>query len=104
MRALRLWVPLLALAAATPAVAQQADLGGPGTVVPGTGPGSNVHGTTPGPLMEAPNAEDAAKRQNLKPVTFLASRMIGVEVRNPAGGRVGTIEDLLVTGGTLKRS
>ncbi len=38
MRALRLWVPLLALAAATPAVAQQADLGGPGTVVPGTAP------------------------------------------------------------------
>jgi hypothetical protein len=102
MRAIRLCAPILALAVATPVLAQQADLGGPGTVVPGTGPGTNVHGTTPGPLMEAANAEDAAKRQNLKPVTFLASKMIGVEVRNTAGGRVGTIEDLLVTGGTLK--
>ena len=65
MRAIRLCAPILALAVATPVLAQQADLGGPGTVVPGTGPGTNVHGTTPGPLMEAANAEDAAKRQNL---------------------------------------
>lgn len=103
MRALRICAPILALMAVSPALAQQADLGGPGTIVPGSGPGTNVHGTTPGQLMQAANAEDAAKRQNLKPVTVLASRMIGVEVRNPAGGHVGTIDDLLITdGGTLR--
>lgn len=103
MRVLRICTPILALVVVSPALAQQADLGGPRTIVPGSGPGTNVHGTTPGPLMEAPNATDAAKRQNLRPVTFLASKMIGVEVRNPAGGHVGTIEDLLVTdGGTLR--
>ncbi|MDQ0444036.1 PRC-barrel domain-containing protein [Methylobacterium persicinum] len=53
--------------------------------------------------MQAASAQDAAKRQGLKPATFLASKMIGVEVRNTAGDSVGKIDDLLVTdGGTLK--
>jgi len=103
MRALRTCTLILALMAASPALAQQPDLGGPGTIVPGSGPGTNVHGMTPGPLMQGANAEDAAKRQKLKPVTFLTSKMIGVEVRNAAGGHVGSIEDLLFTdGGTLR--
>jgi hypothetical protein len=103
MRTWRIGVPILVFAAASPALAQQPDLGGAGTVVPGSGPGTNVHGTTPGPLMVAADAEDAAKREGLKPASFLASRLIGVEVRNTAGGRVGTIEDLLLThGGTLE--
>jgi hypothetical protein len=103
MRVLKLSLPLLALVAASPALAQAAGLGGASTIVPGSGPGTTVAGRGTGPLQEAANAEDAAKRQGLKPVTFLASKMIGVEVRNPAGGRVGTIDDLLITdGGTLK--
>lgn len=103
MRALRICLPIAALLAATPALAQQPDLGGAGTIVPGSGPGTNVHGTTPGRLMEGANAEDAAKRQGLKPVAFLASKMIGVEVRNAAGGSVGKIDDLVIAdGGTLK--
>lgn len=103
MSALRISVPILALVAASPALAQSAGLGGSSTVVPGSGPGTTLSGVSPGPLMQASNAEDAAKRQGLKPVVFLASKMIGVEVHNQAGGRVGTIEDLLITnGGTLK--
>lgn len=48
MRAIRSCAPILALRAATPARAQQADLGDPGT------------------LTEASNTEDAAKRQHLR--------------------------------------
>jgi len=48
MRAIRSCAPILALGAATPALAQQADLGDPGT------------------LTEASNAEDAAERQHLR--------------------------------------
>ena len=54
-------------------------------------------------MMEAASAEDAAKRQGLKPAAFLATKMIGVEVRNAAGESVGKIDDLLITdGGMLK--
>ncbi len=53
--------------------------------------------------MEAANAEDATKRQGLKPVSFLTTKMIGVTVRNAAGDSVGKIDDLLITdGGTLR--
>ena len=103
MRALTLSLPILALALASPALAQQSQLGGTSTILPGSGPGTTTAGRASGPLTEAANAEDAAKRQGLKPVTFLAANLIGVEVRNPAGGRLGTIDDLLITdGGTLK--
>ena len=88
---------------AAPAWAQDASVIGKGTVLPGTGPGTSTGGTGGGRLMEAANAEDAAKRQGLKPVAFLTTKMIGVEVRNQAGDSVGKIDDLLITdGGTLK--
>ncbi|WP_342110306.1 PRC-barrel domain-containing protein [Methylobacterium sp. SI9] len=98
---------LLSLAAiglaAVPAHAQDASVIGKGTVLPGTGPGTTVGGTGTGRLMEAANAEDAKKRQGLKPVAFLTTKMIGVEVRNQGGDSVGKIDDLLITdGGTLK--
>ena len=75
---------------------------GKGTVLPGTGPGTNTDGAGGGRLMEAASAEAAAKRQGLKPAAFLASKMIGVEVRNMAGDSVGKIDDLLITGDGLK--
>ncbi|MCJ2067847.1 PRC-barrel domain-containing protein [Methylobacterium sp. J-030] len=97
---------LLSLAAfglaAAPAQAQDATVIGKGTVLPGTGPGTSTSGAGAGRLMEAASAEDAAKRQGLKPVAFLTSKMVGVEVRNAAGDSVGKIDDLLITdGGTL---
>jgi len=89
--------------AAAPACAQDASVIGNGTVLPGTGPGTSTGGTGTGRLMEAANAQDAAKRQGLKPVAFLTTKMIGVEVRNAAGDSVGKIDNLLITdGGTLK--
>ncbi|MEL6064166.1 MULTISPECIES: PRC-barrel domain-containing protein [unclassified Methylobacterium] len=89
--------------AAAPAHAQDASVIGHGTILPGTGPGTSTSGTGASRLMEAANAEDAAKRQGLKPVAFLTSKMIGVAVRNQAGDSVGKIDDLLITdGGTLK--
>ncbi|MGU3663672.1 PRC-barrel domain-containing protein [Methylobacterium sp. A49B] len=89
--------------AVAPALAQDATVIGRDTVLPGTGPGTATDGNSVSRLMEAPNAEDAAKRQGLKPATFLTSKMIGVTVRNAAGENVGTIEDLLITdGGTFK--
>ena len=76
---------------------------GKNTVLPGTGPGTATDGTGAGRLTAAANAQDAAKRQGLKPVTVMASTLIGVEVRNAAGDSVGKIDDLLITdGGTLK--
>ena len=96
-------LPLLCCLAAVPAHAQDATVIGKDTILPGTGPGSTTGGTGGGGLMQAASAQDAAKRQGLKPATFLASKMIGVEVRNTAGDSVGKIDDLLVTdGGTLK--
>jgi hypothetical protein len=86
-----------------PAVAQDATAVGRGTVLPGTGPGTATDGRGTGRLMEAGSAEDAAKRQGLKPAAFLTSTMIGVVVRNTAGENVGKIDDLLITdGGTFK--
>lgn len=96
-------LPLLCLLAAAPVHAQDATVIGKGTVLPGTGPGTTTGGKAGGGLMEATSAEDAAKRQGLKPAAFMASKMIGVEVRNPAGDSVGKIDDLLIAdGGTLK--
>jgi hypothetical protein len=108
MRNRTLLLPLVALVmplglAAAPARAQDATVIGKDTVLPGTGPGTTTGGDTSSRLMEAASAEDAAKRQGLKPVAFLSSKMIGVTVRNAAGDSVGKIEDLLITdGGTLK--
>ncbi|MCJ2134776.1 PRC-barrel domain-containing protein [Methylobacterium sp. J-026] len=104
MRSRILVLSLTALCLAVPqARAQDASVIGRGTVLPGTGPGTATDGAGAGRLMEAASAEDAAKRQGLKPVAFLASKMIGVEVRNAAGDSVGKIDDLLIAdGGTLK--
>ncbi|AWV18472.1 MULTISPECIES: PRC-barrel domain-containing protein [Methylobacterium] len=104
MRSRILLLSLAALAlAGAPARAQDASVIGKDTVLPGTGPGTSTDGQGVGRLMAAANAEDAAKRQGLKPVAFLASKMIGVTVRNAAGDSVGKIDDLLITdGGTLK--
>lgn len=104
MRSRTLLLSLAAIGlAAIPARAQDAGVIGKGTVLPGTGPGTAIGGTGASRLMEAANAEDAAKRQGLKPVAFLTSKMIGVEVRNQGGDSVGKIDDLLITdGGTLK--
>ncbi|MGH1573024.1 PRC-barrel domain-containing protein [Methylobacterium sp. P31] len=89
--------------AAAPAGAQDATVIGKDTVLPGTGPGTSTDGKGAGRLMEAASAQDGARRQGLKPVAFMASKMIGVEVRNTAGDNVGKIDDLLITdGGTLK--
>ena len=95
-------LPLAFALGIAPALAQDATVIGKGTILPGTGPGTSTSGAGGGGLLQAANADDAVKRQNLKPAIFLASRMIGVEVRNPAGDSVGKIEDLLVDGGTLK--
>ena len=95
-------LPLLCALGAAPALAQDATVIGKDTVLPGTGPGTTTGGQGGGGLMQAGSVEEATKRQNLKPAIFLASRMIGVEVRNPAGDSVGKIEDLLLDGGTLK--
>ena len=95
-------LPLLCTLGVAPALAQDATVIGKDTILPGTGPGTTTGGKGGGGLMQAANANDAAKRQNLKPATFLASRMIGVEVRNPAGDSVGKIDDLLLDGGVLK--
>ncbi|SDO41333.1 PRC-barrel domain-containing protein [Methylobacterium phyllostachyos] len=103
MRSRILLLSLAAFLAAAPAHAQDASVIGKDTVLPGTGPGALIGGTAPGRLMEAANAQDAAKRQGLKPVAFLTTKLIGVEVRNAAGDSVGKIDDLLITdGGTLK--
>lgn len=103
MRSRILLVSLAAFSfAAAAAHAQDATVIGKGTVLPGTGPGTSTGGAGAGRLMEAANAQDAAKRQGLKPVAFLSSKMVGVEVRNAAGDSVGKIDDLLITdGGTL---
>ena len=103
MRNRILVLSLTALCLAVPqARAQDASVIGRGTVLPGTGPGTATEGAGAGRLMEAASAEDAAKRQGLKPVAVLASKMIGVEVRNAAGDSVGKVDDLLITdGGTL---
>lgn len=95
-------LPLLCLLGAAPALAQDATVIGKDTILPGTGPGTTTGGKGGGGLMRAANATDAAKRQNLKPAIFLASHMIGVEVRNTAGDSVGKIDDLLIDGGSLK--
>jgi hypothetical protein len=104
MRSRTLILSLAALGlAGAPAGAQDATVIGKNTVLPGTGPGTATDGTGAGRLTAAANAQDAAKRQGLKPVTVMASTMIGVEVRNAAGDSVGKIDDLLITdGGTLK--
>ncbi|MCJ2060859.1 PRC-barrel domain-containing protein [Methylobacterium sp. J-048] len=89
--------------AGSPAGAQDASVIGNKTVLPGTGPGTSTGGAGRGRLMTAGSAEAAAKRQGLKPAAFMASTMIGVVVRNPAGDKVGTIDDLLIAdGGALK--
>ncbi|KAA0124159.1 PRC-barrel domain-containing protein [Methylobacterium sp. UNC378MF] len=99
---------LLSLAAlslaGTAAAAQDATVIGKDTVLPGTGPGTATDGTGVGRLMEAASAEDAAKRQGLKPVAFLTTKMIGVTVRNAAGDSVGKIDDLLITDGGMLRA
>lgn len=83
--------------------AQDASVIGNKTVLPGTGPGTSTDGEGGGRLMTAASAEAATKRQGLKPASFLASKMIGVTVRNAAGDNVGTIDDLLIAdGGVLK--
>ncbi|WP_267353858.1 MULTISPECIES: PRC-barrel domain-containing protein [unclassified Methylobacterium] len=104
MRSPYLLLSLAAFLAAAPAHAQDTSVIGNGTVLPGTGPGTSTNGGTgAGRLMEAANAQDAAKRQGLKPVAFLTTTMIGVEVRNAAGDSVGKIDNLLIAdGGTLK--
>jgi hypothetical protein len=104
MRSRILFLSLTAFAlAGAPARAQDATVIGNKTVLPGTGPGTGTGGATPGQLMVAASAEDAAKRQGLKPAAVLASKMVGVTVRNAAGDSVGTIDDLLITdGGSLK--
>lgn len=96
-------LPLLCTLVAAPVHAQDATVIGKDTILPGTGPGTTTGGKGGGGLMQAANAEDATKRQGLKPAVFLASKMIGVEVRNQAGDSVGKIDDLLLAdGGTLK--
>ena len=104
MRSRILLLSLAALGlAGAPAAAQDATVIGKDTVLPGTGPGTSTDGKGNGRLMEAATADDAAKRQGLKPVAFLTTKMIGVTVRNAAGDSVGKIDDLLITdGGTLK--
>ena len=100
----RLLLPLTVLSlSGLPAPAQDASVIGTKTVLPGTGPGTSTSGEGGGRLMTAASAEAAARRQGLKPAAFLASRMIGVTVRNAAGDNVGTIDDLLIAnGGALK--
>ena len=94
---------LLCTLAAPPALAQDATVIGKDTILPGTGPGTTTGGKGGGGLMQAANETDAAKRQGLKPATFLASHMIGTTVRNQAGESVGKIEDLLLAdGGNLR--
>ncbi|KQS69062.1 MULTISPECIES: PRC-barrel domain-containing protein [Methylobacterium] len=104
MRSRILLLSLAALGLANaPASAQDASVIGKDTILPATGPGTSTDGKGGGRLTEAASAEDAAKRQGLKPVTFLTTKMIGVTVRNAAGDSVGKIEDLLIAdGGTLK--
>jgi hypothetical protein len=97
-------LPLALLAlGGLPARAQDASVIGNKTVLPGTGPGTSTGGGDGGRLMAAASAEAATKRHGLKPASFMASKMIGVVVRNPAGDNVGTIDDLLIAdGGALK--
>ena len=104
MRSRVLLLSLAALGLANaPAGAQDATVIGKNTVLPGTGPGTSTDGKGTGRMMEAASAEDAAKRQGLKPAAFLITKMIGVPVRNAAGDSVGKIDDLLITdGGILK--
>ncbi|MBP1178709.1 PRC-barrel domain-containing protein [Methylobacterium sp. PvR107] len=105
MKSRTLLLSLAALALAGTAVAaQDATVIGKDTVLPGTGPGTSTDGKGVGRLMEAASAEDAAKRQGLKPAAFLSTKMIGVTVRNAAGDSVGKIEDLLITDGSLLRA
>ncbi|SFL76850.1 PRC-barrel domain-containing protein [Methylobacterium pseudosasicola] len=104
MRTALLLLPLALIALAeSPAGAQDASVVGNKTVLPGTGPGTTTGGSDGGRLMAATSAAAAAKRQDLKPVAFLASTMIGVAVRNAAGDKVGTVDDLLIAeGGSVK--
>jgi len=105
MKSRILLLSLAALSLAGTAVAaQDATVIGKDTVLPGTGPGTATDGTGVGRLMEAASAEDAAKRQGLKPVAFLTTKMIGVTVRNAAGDSVGKIDDLLITDGGMLRA
>lgn len=94
---------LITFVAAIPVQAQDKSIIGQDTVLPGTGPGTSTDGRGGGQLMQADSAEDATRQRGLKPAAFLASKMIGVGVRNPAGDSVGKIEDLLIKdGGALK--
>ena len=105
MRSRILLLSLAALTLAGPsAIAQDATVIGKDTVLPGTGPGTSTDGKGAGRLMEAASADDATKRQGLKPVAFLTTKMIGVAVRNAAGDSVGKIEDLLITDGSTLRA
>ena len=104
MRKSLLLLPLaLVSLAGLPARAQDASVIGNKTVLPGTGPGTSTGGAGGGPLTIAASAEAAVKRQGVKPATVLASHLIGVTVRNAAGDKVGTVDDLLIAdGGALK--
>ncbi|MCJ2127237.1 PRC-barrel domain-containing protein [Methylobacterium sp. J-077] len=104
MRNAFFFLPFAVIAlAGSPAGAQDSSVIGNKTVLPGTGPGTSTGGEGGGRLMTAGSAEAAAKRQGLKPASFMASKMIGVVVRNPAGDDVGKIDDLLIAdGGALK--
>jgi hypothetical protein len=92
-------LPLICALTALPAAAQDASVIGKDTVLPGTGPGTTTEGKSSGALMQAGSETDAIRRQGLKPATFLASRLVGVAVRNQAGESVGKIADLLITDG-----
>ncbi|WP_378974297.1 PRC-barrel domain-containing protein [Methylobacterium komagatae] len=97
-------LPLLCALGASPVLAQDASVIGKDTVLPGTGPGTSTENPGGGRLMQADSAEDAVKRRGLKPATVLASHLIGVEVRNPAGDSVGKIDDLLLADGNRVRA
>lgn len=99
------FIPLLIVypLAISAAYAQDATVIGKDMILPGTGPGTTADGSSGGGLMKASSVLAATRRQGLEPATVLASSVIGVEVRNLAGGNVGTIEDVLISdGGTLK--
>jgi hypothetical protein len=104
MRKSLLLLPLALLTlSGFPAPAQDASVIGNKTVLPGTGPGTSTDGAGSGGLMIAASAEAATRRQGLKKASVLASQLIGVTVRNAAGDKVGTVDDLLIAdGGALK--
>ncbi|MCJ2052138.1 PRC-barrel domain-containing protein [Methylobacterium sp. J-070] len=75
---------------------------GTDTILHGTGPSSTTDGSG-GQLRQVARADDAARRSNPKPITFLTSQMIGTGVHNLSGQSVGKITDLLIgDGGALK--